>query len=165
MPALFFGHKVMDVAITYNRCRGFTLVELVSVLLILGVVGSGIMLRWTPGDQSLSAQADLFARNLRHTQAMAMARGVALTLDVQSTSTYAITDGVTTVQDSASEAQNFALENGVTLSIADLTFDSLGRPLNGAALMAAAQSWTLSGESSTATVQIQPLTGFVTVTP
>jgi len=155
----------MDVANTENRCRGFTLIELVAVLLILGVLGSGIMLRWSPGDQSLSAQADLFARNLRHAQAMAMARGVALVLDVQTASTYAITDGTATIRDSAGALQNFTLDNGVTLSVSKLRFDSLGRPLNGGSLMSAAQSWTLSGESSTETVQIQPLTGFVTVTP
>ncbi len=155
----------MDVANTENRCRGFTLIELVAVLLILGVLGSGIMLRWAPGDQSLSAQADLFARNLRHAQAMAMARGVALVLDVKTASNYAITDGTATIRDSAGALQNFTLDNGVTLSVSNLRFDSLGRPLNGGSLMSAAQSWTLSGESSTETVQIQPLTGFVTVTP
>ncbi|GEM_PF-586477 len=165
MPALFFESIAMDVANTENRCHGFTLIELVAVLLILGVLGSGIMLRWAPGDQSLSAQADLFARNLRHAQAMAMARGVALLLDVKTANTYAITDGVATIRDSAGALQNFTLDNGVTLSVADQRFDSLGRPLSGAGLMSAAQSWTLSGESATETVQIQPLTGYVTVTP
>ncbi|VAW76247.1 hypothetical protein MNBD_GAMMA15-1603 [hydrothermal vent metagenome] len=165
MPTLFFGRNVMDVAITENRSHGFTLIELVSVLLILGIVGSGIMLRWAPGDQSLPAQADLLARNLRHTQAMAMARGVTLTLDVQSANSYAITDGAATVRDSAGELQNFVLANGVTLSVSDLRFDSLGRPLNGPNLMSVAQSWTLNGESSASTVQVQPLTGFTTVAP
>ncbi|TCK16875.1 prepilin-type N-terminal cleavage/methylation domain-containing protein [Thiogranum longum] len=155
----------MDVVISKKSCRGFTLVELVAVLLILGVTSSAIMLRWAPGDQSLPAQADLLARNLRHTQAMALSRGVALTLDVQSPTTYAITDGAATIRDSAGALQDFVLDNGVTLSVSDLKFDSLGRPLSGASLMSTTRSWTLSGESSIATVLVQPLTGHVTVAP
>lgn len=154
----------MDVAIRGALCRGFTLLELISVLLILGIVSSGVILRYAPGDQSLPAQADLFARTLRHTQAMAMTRGVALTLNTRSSSRYVISDGAVIIRDSANQLQNFVLENGVTLSTGNLRFDSLGRPLAGADLMSVAQSWTLRGESAKVTVQVQPLTGFVTVT-
>jgi len=155
----------MNLTPTKNYCSGFTLIELIAVLLILTVVGGGIMLRWAPGDQSLPAQADLFARSLRHAQAMATARSVALTLDVQSADRYAITDGVKIVVDYTGEPQVVTLENGVTLTGTDLYFDSLGRPWNDAHLLATVQKWVLTGNSSSATVQIQPLTGLVTVTP
>ena len=148
-----------------NSCSGFTLIELIAVLLILTVTGGGIMLRWAPGDQSLPAQADLFARSLRHAQAMATARGVALTLDVQSAGRYAITDGATVIVGYTGEPQVVTLENGVTLTGTDLYFDSLGRPWSGSHLLASVQNWVLTGNSSTATVQVQPLTGLVTVTP
>jgi len=145
----------MSLTFAKNRCYGFTLVELVAVLLILAILAGSIMLRWAPGDQSLPAQADLFARTLRHTQAMAAARGISLTLEVQSPDRYAITDGATII----------TLDNGVTLNGTDLRFDSLGRPWKGSGLLATTQSWVLTGNNSIATIHVQPLTGFVTVTP
>ncbi len=165
LPAFFLTRITMNRTPTQNACSGFTLIELVAVLLILTVAGGSIMLRWAPGDQSLPAQADLFARSLRHAQAMATTRSVALTLDVQSADRYAITDGDRIVADYTSEPQVVTLENGVTLIGTDLDFDSLGRPCNGSHLLATVQTWVLTGNSSTATVQVQPLTGLVTVTP
>ena len=70
------------------------------------------------------------------------------------------------MRDAAGEEQAYTLINSVTLAGADVEFDSLGRPLNGAALADTAQNWTLTGSGSNiATVNIQPVTGFVSVTP
>jgi hypothetical protein len=70
------------------------------------------------------------------------------------------------VRDSAGEEQAYTLINSVTLAGADVEFDSLGRPLNGAVLGDTAQSWTLTGAGgNTASVSLQPVTGFVSVTP
>ena len=92
-----------------------------------------------------------------------MSQGRALTLDVISPAAYAITDGVSPIHDPAGELQSYSLANGVLIAAGgDVKFDSLGRPLSGASLITAPQTWTLSGGAS---VTLQPVTGFVTVTP
>jgi prepilin-type N-terminal cleavage/methylation domain-containing protein len=148
-----------------GRQKGHTLIELVVALVIMAALAASLALRWSPEDSSLPAQADQFGRALRHAQALAMSQGRALTLDVQGATSYAITDGTTTIRDPSGEQQSFSLVNNVTLAGPDVEFDSLGRPVNGASLASTAQSWTLSGDVKIATVTLQPVTGFVTVTP
>jgi len=145
---------------------GFTLLELVAVLLLLAILSTSVFLRGSPGSSTLNAQADQLAASLRHTQSLALTQGRSLTFDVQSATSYAITDGVTTITDPQGLVQSYTLANGVTLAGNDLDFDSLGRPIDaGSNLIATPQSWTLSAGAATASVSVSPLTGFVTVTP
>lgn len=151
-----------------TRSDGFTLIELVAVMVILATLGAMAIPRFAHNDATVPAQADQLGRTIRHAQAMAMSQGQAFTVDIQSATSYAITDGATAtpVRDAAGEEQTYTLVNAVTLTGADVEFDSLGRPLNGAALASTAQSWTLTGAGgNTASVSIQPVTGFVSVTP
>lgn len=146
-----------------QRQRGFTLVELVAVFVILATLSVLLIPRFAHTDATIPAQADQVGRVLRHAQALAMAQGRALTFDVLSGTSYAITDGVSAIRDAAGEIQTYTLQNGVSFTAgADIKFDSLGRPMNGASLISAAQSWVLGGS---ATVTVEPVTGFVSVTP
>jgi len=147
---------------------GFSLIELVSVMVILAAISALAAPRFVHHDATVPAQADQFGRIIRHAQALAMSQGRPLTVDVQSASSYVITDGATTpstIRGPSGQLQAFSLQNGVTLSGAVLEFDSLGRPINGSNLVTTIQNWTLSGGSNTATVSVQPVTGFVSVTP
>jgi len=151
------------------RSRGFSLIELVSVMVILAAISALAAPRFVHHDATLPAQADQLGRILRHAQALAMGQGRPLTVDIQSATEYAITDGAiptaSTIRDPSGQLQTFSLQNGVTLSGADLEFDSLGRPISGSNLVTTSQNWTLYGGSNTATVSVQAVTGFVTVTP
>ncbi len=147
---------------------GFSLIELVSVMVILAAISALAAPRFVHHDATVPAQADQLGRTIRHAQALAMSQSRPLTVDVQSASSYVITDGATipsTIRGPSGQLQAFSLRNGVTLSGADLEFDSLGRPINGSNLVTTIQNWTLSGSSNTATVSVQPVTGFVSVTP
>lgn len=145
---------------------GFTLLELVAVLLLLAILSTSLFLRWSPGSSTLNAQADQLAATLRYAQSLALTQGRSLTFDVQSMTSYAITDGAAVVTDPQGLVQSYTLANGVTLAGNDLDFDSLGRPIDALnSLIPTAQSWTLSTSGATASISISPLTGFVTVTP
>ena len=153
-----------------NSCgAGFSLIELVSVMVILATIAALAAPRFVHHDATVPAQADQLGRIVRHAQALAMSQGRPLTVDVQSATSYAITDGATptpsTIRDPSGQLQAFSLQNGVTLSGADLEFDSLGRPISGSNLVTNTLNWTLNGGSNTATVSVQAVTGFVSVTP
>jgi prepilin-type N-terminal cleavage/methylation domain-containing protein len=146
-----------------SQAAGFTLIELVAVMLIVATLSVLLLPRFLHREATEPAQADQLGRVLRHAQALAMTQGRALTLDVISPTAYAITDGVSAIHDPAGELQSYSLQNGVLITAgADVKFDSLGRPVSGVSLITTPQTWTLSGGAS---VTLQPVTGFVTVTP
>jgi len=53
------------------------------------------------------------------------------------------------------------LDYGVNLAGTDVTFDTLGRPVSGGALLSTAQTLTLTGGSRSWAVTTQAVTGFV----
>jgi prepilin-type N-terminal cleavage/methylation domain-containing protein len=152
-----------------DRSAGFSLIELVSVMVILATLATLAAPGFVHHDATVPAQADQLGRIIRHAQALAMSQGRPLTVDVQSATGYVITDGATptpsTIRDPSGQLQAFSLQHGVTLSGADLEFDSLGRPISGGNLVTTTQNWTLNGGSNAATVSVQAVSGFVSVTP
>ena len=95
-----------------------------------------------------------------------MNQGRPLSFELQSSTAYRVTDGGTPVTDPATmQAFQVTLDNSVTLTGSNTSFDSLGRPVAGGALLAAPRVFTLSGGSRTATVTLSAVTGFVSVSP
>lgn len=155
-------------AVTAQAERGFTLLELVLVVVLLGVLSAYAASRWSQDDAALGPQADRLAAAVRHVQTLAMTRGQRLTLKVAvGNDRYEVRDPLNKfVIDPVSGAPySVVLDGNTTISGADTEFDGLGRPNSGGVLISAPVSYVLSTAARSSNVTIAPVSGFVTVSP
>jgi len=145
--------------------QGFTLIELVVTLVIMGTLAAYGAVNWPFGDATVQAQAEQIARDLRHAQAIAMTQNRQLTFTTSSSS-YAVSESGATIDDPAGSGPfSQSLDDGVTVSGGPVAFDGLGRPLSGGSLTGSTISFLVSGNTASMTVNVTPVTGFVTVAP
>ena len=150
----------------HTHQHGFTLFELVMVIIIVSVLAAIAMPRWSLRDSTVHAQAAQIARDIRHVQMLAMSQGRTLTFQSLGNSYRCVDSGSVIITDPATQQPfNIALKNGVTLTIASVNFDSLGRPVTAATPNGSPITYRVPDVSPISTLTITPITGFVTVTP
>ncbi len=147
--------------------RGFTLIELVMVTVIIGILLAVAAPRLSQTSTSVHAQAAQVARDIRHVQMLAMSQGRTLTFQSSATGYRCLDSGGTTIRDPATQQLfTYTLRNNVALNTASVRFDSLGRPVNSSgALLAAAVDFSVAGGGQNSALSVSPVTGFVTVAP
>jgi len=158
---------------------GMTLIEIILVILLISIFGSIASSKiGSSSSLTLGQQADLFLNEIRHAQSLAQLWGCDLTV-VANSSTYEIRNRIVvngktqcsianSVIKDPSTGQNLLinLKQGVLLSpTGSFYFDHKGIPRDSAttAILAAATTYTLSGDGNTYTVTISDITGFVSV--
>ena len=150
--------------------KGFTLIELVVVVVILGIIS----IYATPkpvstAELTLPSQAQKLASDILHAQLLAISWGKSLRLSIipgtnGSYSVSCVTSGsspcnVSPVINTSGSSFSVNLQKSVVLGGTNIVnFNSLGQP-------SAAASYTLTSGTSTKTVSVAQLTGFVTVSP
>lgn len=164
---------------TSTRSSGFSLVELIILIIVIAIMAATVMLRISATtEHSVTTDADQLRRNLSHVQALALGWGVRLKVSVTDGKSYTVTcrsvqippcAAVGSVAVDPSTGENFvvSLSDGVGLAAGDLYFDSLGRPASSdsvSSLITTARTYTLTGGSRVVTVTVQPITGFATTT-
>ncbi|MBI5912078.1 MAG: type II secretion system protein [Betaproteobacteria bacterium] len=160
------------------RSLGFTLVELIVVMVVLGILAAVFIPRSGNDAIILSTQAEQFAADIRYAQSLAMTQGwsgvSARRYRINFTATtYNFTDvsGVAVPHPSGTTG-SIAFTGGVSISPFPapalpnnvVTFDGLGRPYTDASattLLASTATISLARGSVTRAVQVSPETGMV----
>lgn len=158
--------------------RGFSLAELVMVMTIVGIVATYAVTRaGNSASVAGSAQAQHFARDLRHAQMLAATWSRALIVTVTATgySVACATAGAapcnaSPVIDPARGApfsvdvrypNGTAYPTNASLTAGSVRFDSHGRPSTGAAPATTDTSFTLSSGGTNWTVTVRAVSGLV----
>jgi len=152
---------------------GFTLVELIIVLVLIGILSSYVVIRSSDSDSLLlKAHADQFAQHLRHAQMLAMTWGRSLTMAI-SAGGYQVSCSVpsasspcnsTPVIDPAT-GQLFSVSMTDNVSMLDsgtIEFDALGRPVQSGNLSSSVSQWRMSKSGFQNIVSVNPITGSIT---
>jgi len=148
--------------------RGFTLVEFVIVVILVGILAATVMISFNAGRQhSVVVRADEFRRAISHAQLTALSQGARLRLTTTA-SGYSVCDTATCpaiLTDPTTGgpfSADFSGENVILSAapIAAIDFDSMGRPQSGGALLATTTTFTFTGGGNSVSVRVFPITGF-----
>ena len=180
MPAYPHASNRRSVIPLPSPVAGFTLIELVVVMLLVATLSIVVLQRVQPTENNMPAQADQLARDIRHMQTIAANWAVPLRFTASATG-YSVAclsgptppcNGAGVIDDPAPrDGQLFqvSLLAGIASSATTLDVDIYGRPCaapctSGANVQTTATTFTLTGGGRTSTVTVRPLTGHITVT-
>ncbi len=118
-----------------TRQKGFSLIELAIIILVVGTITLGITLVW-PGDTiSLESQAKLLTNDIRLAQLLSMTKFERYKINFISTTQYQIEDSSGNIYNYRDRSQSpYTLKQGIEFQStpANITFNSLGVPYDDA---------------------------------
>ncbi len=153
-----------------QRANGFTLIQLVIVIIVISILAFSAMGRLADTGLSLSAQAQQLASDIRLAQSMAMTQGKRFGIQINATptNTYVLVDqnGTANVTHPVTgNVQPIGLASTVTTTNTLIEFDGKGKPYTDTAspgtALAGLATITLTKNGQSVAVTIQNETGKV----
>ncbi len=151
-----------------KQIRGFTLIELILVLVITSIISTYAVIKFPSGSTSISAQANQLMADIRHTQSLAIHRGQRYRINFNNDRYWiSSADGATLYTHPASGSTTIFLDTGISLASTNnfLVFDGQGKPytntLTPGTALAADAVITLTAASESRTIRVTPETGRV----
>jgi len=153
--------------------KGFTLIELICVIILLGILSVGAYLQWPGSSINSGAQAQQVANDMRYTQALSMTKGKRYSFVITSSTTYQIQNSsgtaIITAMGGTTTTLNTGLSFGTLSNLPNnlVTFDGNGIPYSTTGtpgtVLSATASIPITGGSITQTITITPMTGRILV--
>jgi type II secretory pathway pseudopilin PulG len=146
-----------------QKHAGFTLIELVAMLLVMGIIAVVVVSRWTLSDTEQIGQIAVIKSHLRHAQSKAMSSSSNWYIHFEtSPARYTLykKEGSVLKYFPGETADNMALESGISPSGTYVLFDSLGRPYTDLIPTQQIGVRTII-TSSAGNIEIKPETGFI----
>lgn len=155
--------------VNYRRVEGFSLVELIVVMLTLSIIAVFAAPRWIGTTPSLYAQNQQLLSDIRYTQSLSMSTGKRYRLNLNTPNSYSITDisgtavpNPSTGANSVTLASNINFGSFTNLPNSLIAFDERGIPYTNAtattALLGTA-TILLTSSGVNRSIQITPGTG------
>jgi Tfp pilus assembly protein FimT len=156
-----------------KKIAGFTFLELIIVIIVMGVIAINVFNTWPATPINLAAEVNQLADDIRYTQSLAMTKNQRYRLVITSSTQYAIQNSSGTPIVLALGNTTMTLPSGSTFGTLTglpnnlVNFDSLGSPYTDTATpgtaLAVTASIPITANGQTRTVTIAPGTGRVTV--
>jgi prepilin-type N-terminal cleavage/methylation domain-containing protein len=157
----------------FKSMLGFTLIELVLVIMVIGVLAVRISLNISNASINVGAQAQQLASDIRYTQSLSLASGQRYYLIKQSSTTYQIKKADGSAIPMAGGSTTVTLNTGITFGTLTnlpnnlIVFNGAGTPYTDTTLpgttLSASATIPLTGGGQTVTITIYPITGRVMV--
>lgn len=149
---------------------GFTLLELIAVMIIMGMLAAGLAMSWSGGLYSAEEEADQLKLRIRYTQARAMGSNIPYGI-VCTGGQYYQFSGLNTSDRHAfpgAESTAYQLPSGVSATNFVLSFDQWGVPYTNASQgtrlssdLTITVTESSGGRSDSSSFTVTPVTGFV----
>jgi len=146
--------------------RGFTMIEMVAVLIVMAIMVAGISSRVTTTGNELIVETEVLKFHLRFAQIRAMNDTVSWGINVNDAFSYTLYRGTGPAPDilPGESGQTHTLPTGVTITagLERHNFNEWGKPVNAVgAELTGTQTITLTQETSTNSITITQNTGYV----